>query len=176
MVYHPLSRLVPLLIQQRYDTNPAVRSTCSQKIYLLCLSGVEGLLSGAQKPLNDPVTNLQLKNGHPCRGASLPYRTGRTGRTAQETPGIRQGSPARLTIPSTNPAVIITSYPAVSRDEVPKAAEYSRDALYKRRSLLCDLIPSNAPPESLQVTLFFGDPQGVEGLGFAAIHRSPVCG
>ena len=34
----------------------------------------------------------------------------------------------------------------VSRDEVPKAAEYSRDALYKRRSLLCDLIPSNAPP------------------------------
>ena len=56
-----------------------------------------------------------LKNGHPCRGASLPYRTGRTGqtgRTAQETPGIRQGSPARLTIPSTNPAVIITSYPA----------------------------------------------------------------
>ena len=120
-----------------------------------------------------------LKNGHPCRGASLPYRTGRTGqtgRTAQETPGIRQGSPARLTIPSTNPAVIITSYPAVSRDEVPKAAEYSRDALYKRRSLLCDLIPSNAPPESLQVTLFFGDPQGGEGLGFAAIHRSPVCG
>ena len=56
-----------------------------------------------------------LKNGHPCRGALLPYRTGRTGqtgRTAQETPGIRQGSPARLTIPSTNPAVIITSYPA----------------------------------------------------------------
>ena len=60
MVYHPLSRLVPLFIQQRYDTNPAVRSTCSQKIYLLCLSGVEGLLSGAQKPLNDHVTNLQL--------------------------------------------------------------------------------------------------------------------
>ena len=65
MVYHPLSRLVPLFIQQRYDTNPAVRSTCSQKIYLLCLSGVEGLLSGAQKPLNDHVTNLQLGNGHP---------------------------------------------------------------------------------------------------------------
>ena len=60
MVYHPLSRLVPLFIQQRYDTNPAVRSTSSQKIYLLCLSGVEGLLSGAQKPLNDHVTNLQL--------------------------------------------------------------------------------------------------------------------
>ena len=65
MVYHPLSRLVPLFIQQRYDTNPAVRSTGSQKIYLLCLSGVEGLLSGAQKPLNDPVTNLQLRSGHP---------------------------------------------------------------------------------------------------------------
>lgn len=60
MVYLPLSRLVPLFIQQRYDTNPAVRSTCSQKIYLLCLSGVEGLLSGAQKPLHDHVTNLQL--------------------------------------------------------------------------------------------------------------------
>lgn len=60
MVYHPLSRLVPLFIQQRYDTNPAVRSTGSQKIYLLCLSGVEGLWSGAQKPLNDHVTNLQL--------------------------------------------------------------------------------------------------------------------
>ena len=71
MVYHPLSRLVPLFIQQRYDTNPAVRSTCSQKIYLFCLSGVEGLLSGAQKPLNDHVTNLQLKSGHPCPGASF---------------------------------------------------------------------------------------------------------
>ena len=69
MVYHPLSRLVPLFIQQRYDTNPAVRSTCSQKIYLPCLSGVEGLLSEAQKPLNDHVTNLQLNTGHPCRGA-----------------------------------------------------------------------------------------------------------
>ena len=68
MVYLPLSRLVPLFIQQRYDTNPAVRSTSSQKIYLLCLSGVEGLLSGAQKPLNDPVTNLQLNSVHPCRG------------------------------------------------------------------------------------------------------------
>ena len=70
MVYHPLSRLVPLFIQQRYDTNPAVRSTCSQKIYLLCLSGVEGLLSGAQKPLNDHVTNLQLNDAPPCRGAT----------------------------------------------------------------------------------------------------------
>ena len=46
-------------------------STCSQKIYLLCLSGVEGLLSGAQKPLNDPVTNLQLKTGDPSRAAPL---------------------------------------------------------------------------------------------------------
>ena len=74
MVYLPLSRLVPLFIQQRYDTNPAVRSTCSQKIYLLCLSGVEGLLSGAQKPLNDHVTNLQLKTVHPCRGATRSRR------------------------------------------------------------------------------------------------------
>ena len=71
MVYHPLSRLVPLLIQQRYDTNPAVRSTSSQKIYLLCLSGVEGLLSGAQKPLNDHVTNLQLKSDDPSGAAPL---------------------------------------------------------------------------------------------------------
>ena len=71
MVYHPLSRLVPLFIQQRYDTNPAVRSTCSQKIYLLCLSGVEGLLSGAQKPLNDHVTNLQLKTGDPSGASPL---------------------------------------------------------------------------------------------------------
>lgn len=71
MVYHPLSRLVPLFIQQRYDTNPAVRSTCSQKIYLLCLSGVEGLLGPAQKPLNDHVTNLQLRNDDPS-GASPP--------------------------------------------------------------------------------------------------------
>ena len=73
MVYHPLSRLVPLFIQQRYDTNPAVRSTGSQKIYLLCLSGVEWLLSEAQKPLNDPVTNLQLRKTHP----SGVHRTGR---------------------------------------------------------------------------------------------------
>ena len=71
MVYHPLSRLVPLFIQQRYDTNPAVRSTSSQKIYLLCLSGVEGLLSGAQKPLNDPVTNLQLKADDPSGASPL---------------------------------------------------------------------------------------------------------
>ena len=72
LVYHPLSRLVPLFIQQRYDTNPAVRSTCSQKIYLLCLSGVEGLLSGAQKPLNDHVTNLQLWSDDPS--GALPLR------------------------------------------------------------------------------------------------------
>ena len=71
MVYLPLSRLVPLLIQQRYDTNPAVRSTGSQKIYLLCLSDVEGLLSGAQKPLNDHVTNLQLKNDDPSGASPL---------------------------------------------------------------------------------------------------------
>ena len=71
MVYHPLSRLVPLFIQQRYDTNPAVRSTSSQKIYLLCLSGVEGLLSGAQKPLNDHVTNLQLKSDDPSGASPL---------------------------------------------------------------------------------------------------------
>ena len=71
MVYHPLSRLVPLFIQQRYDTNPAVRSTSSQKIYLLCLSGVEGLLRGAQKPLNDHVTNLQLKADDPSGGPPL---------------------------------------------------------------------------------------------------------
>ena len=71
MVYHPLSRLVPLFIQQRYDTNPAVRSTGSQKIYLLCLSGVEGLLSGAQKPLNDHVTNLQLNSEDPSGASPL---------------------------------------------------------------------------------------------------------
>ena len=71
MVYHPLSRLVPLFIQQRYDTNPAVRSTSSQKIYLLCLSGVEGLLSEAQKPLNDHVTNLQLKADDPSGATPL---------------------------------------------------------------------------------------------------------
>ena len=82
LVYHPLSRLVPLFIQQRYDTNPAVRSTCSQKIFLLCLSGVEGLLSGAQKPLHDHVTNLQLRKTHP---SGVPpsrehYIIGRVGR------------------------------------------------------------------------------------------------
>ena len=84
MVYLPLSRLVPLFIQQRYDTNPAVRSTCSQKIYLLCLSGVEGLLSGAQKPLNDHMTNLQLKRT--SLSVVTSYRTGRTSRTNREAP------------------------------------------------------------------------------------------
>ncbi|WP_297129033.1 hypothetical protein, partial [uncultured Porphyromonas sp.] len=43
----------------------------SQKIYLLCLSGVEGLLSGAQKPLNDHMTNLQLKTGDPSGAPPL---------------------------------------------------------------------------------------------------------
>ena len=35
MVYLPLSRLVPLFIQQRDNINLAVRNTSSQKIYLL---------------------------------------------------------------------------------------------------------------------------------------------
>ena len=98
MVYHPLSRLVPLFIQQRYDTNPAVRSTCSQKIYLLCLSGVEGLLSGAQKPLNDHVTNLQLKTGDPSGASPLRDRQAcALGKTfakwsfAEKAPLFRQG-------------------------------------------------------------------------------------
>ena len=82
MVYHPLSRLVPLFIQQRYDTNPAVRSTSSQKIYLLCLSGVEGLLSGAQKPLNDHVTNLQLNSDDPS--GATPLRDRQAGASGEE--------------------------------------------------------------------------------------------
>ena len=92
MVYHPLSRLVPLFIQQRYDTNPAVRSTSSQKIYLLCLSGVEGLLSGAQKPLNDHVTNLQLNSEDPSGASPLRDRqAGAVGLGSVDRIAQRQG-------------------------------------------------------------------------------------
>ena len=79
MVDLPLRRLVPLFIQPSYVTNPAVRSTGSQKIYLLCLSGVEGLLSGAQKPLNDHVTNLQPIYESPTNPSQV-YRATEKGR------------------------------------------------------------------------------------------------
>lgn len=98
MVYHPLSRLVPLFIQQRYDTNPAVRSTCSQKIYLLCLSGVEGLLSGVQKPLNDHVTNLQLRIKHPYRGAGLGSATYADGLLGSVAEALLEGCPGAAVV------------------------------------------------------------------------------